>query len=417
MNTRYTPSSRAPGPGFHEEARFVRDTRPVSERSLPRAAGVLAANAPRRPGATARLTEPRGAGVRWLDWLGERLGSGKGGTAFATTATDDTLAELVRLYNARRHGVGDSLPPPGARVVIKVAQRGRDDDRAAWLGDQVREAVAQDALARAGCVRVSGASRGLCAKDHVPRLFLAGLVLDAASASECFVTVMALAPGATLDSFLRKGGALTADAYLKVERAAAAVWAHGLAHGDLHRKNVMWDAPTGTATLVDFGFAVVLPDDLTAELRAAMKAAALRGARSLGEVWREPARSAVGTRAQSYLNRVAQARLGPSFGRHPVWYNPDGNALLRLYDRLDPAEKAAVPARRLALWGFSPPAPPAPPAPRARRESPGRDRRRDERRRDERRRNERRRDERPRSKRRGRSASRTPTDRKRRRNS
>ena len=122
-----------------------------------------------------------------------------------------------------------------------------------------------------------------------------------------------------------------------------------MVHGDFHTDNVFYDPATRKVTIIDFGFAVVLPSSTTARVRVAMAEGVRAGVRSLGELWREASRSRIGTGLQAYVNRVVHTRLGTK------WYNPDGGALLRLYFRMSSAERAKVPALRARYWGQAKP--------------------------------------------------------------
>lgn len=348
--TRFYPKGEAK----HDEARLVVNTRAERNRAA-ELAGVPSRGA---------VTFDRSKGLTLRTGLllhARKIGEGSYGVAYAVPADTIFRMQLGQLAGAMRHaavkgavrsavikheGPNEVIKLPtvdvaGPTAVVKLAkvQGARD------VKENAIEAAVHARLATSPCVNVGGAR--LCASDYVPRIYVAGLVYDTSAGGKGawrYVTVMAAAPGAPLEKYLRRRS-LDADTYLRVEMAACALWASGVVHGDFHKDNVFYDPATRKVTIIDFGFAVVLPSSTTAQVRVAMAQGVRAGVRSLGELWREASRSRIGTGLQAYVNRVVHTRLGTK------WYNPDGGALLRLYSRMSSAERAKVPALRARYWG------------------------------------------------------------------
>ena len=305
-----------------------------------------------RNGPTSNSGMWNGAG-RLAAWLGREKNGGAGGAVYVTKANTGILD---RLFGAMRFSMAAALPRQGTAIVVKIATRAPSADKLGFIEDNVIEAARHHDLAHAKCVPMRG-MHDLCVSDVVPRLYFAGLV-EKPGRGGLYVTVMGVAPGVTVralgnggrdarDTRTRHEPAVDmVDVYLKLERAACAMWAHGVVHGDLHLKNAMYDPATQRLTIIDFGLSSVLPDDVVAKVRGAIARGVRTGVRSLGEVWREAgADFPIGVGLQRHVNKVMSQR---SY----TWYNPDGYAIMQLYSSLNEAERKEVPVRRAALWGL-----------------------------------------------------------------
>lgn len=323
----YTPSKHYPRGPRHAEARYVVDRRKTPE-ILPPGAREARPVAENREGKV-NMTGP---------WLGYVVGQGAYGTVYRTTANPTLLALPPKLS----HGFVRAMPRRDLPVVVKVADTSGDP------AEELKECAVLDDLSTAPCVRLPRVSRGLCIAPHVPKLLFCGKV----HGSRKYVAVMTVAPGSTLWSEVGwSKHDVTAELYVRFERLVAALWANGVVHNDLHLKNVMYDRATGHLTILDFGFAALMPPRLTARVKAALVKGLELGVRSLGELWRSPTRSPIGTGLQSYANRTVYTKR-PSPG---TWYNPEGGTLLRLYSRMNAAERAKVPEVRRREWGYTGP--------------------------------------------------------------
>jgi len=349
--TRFYP--RFKGGPSHAEARYAANKRRERNLELPDVATAMAQTAPRDPAARVQLTRAQGRRLLPAPWLGKELGSGGYGTAYRVTITPALEPTIRQLRGAVRHAVvGAGMPGAGETVIIKVAKRG-SAPLDAFVRDNVKENSMHKYLSGAPCKTHPDLAVPVCASRYVPRLYFAGLVRDSGSGRDVYVAVMSLAAGTTLDDHLRATGRVTADLYVRVERAICTLWINGLVHGDMHKGNVMYDRAGQRVTVIDFGFGVLLPPALAQRVQQAIVQGVAAGVRSLGELWRSSRRSRIGTGLQAYANRVIYTRK--KFGHDDwddPWYNPDGGALTALYSRMSVAERARVPALRRALWGF-----------------------------------------------------------------
>lgn len=347
----YTPSRHHPRDVLepwkarpqHPEARSGLGARPLPNVLDSRAAKVLELGRAREP-AAGKAPSVAGAGSAWL---GRPVASGAYGTAYSVVAGPGVLKRLEALSTGMRYPMAWAKPPGGSSVIVKVARApgGEADDE--FVRDNLRETLVHAALAESPCIEVPGAA-AVCVGRYVPRPYMAGLVRPGGGEDDAFVTVMSRAPGETVDSLVRRGEA-TARLYVAVERAACALWMNGYVHGDLHKGNVLFDPAKSAPTIIDFGFAAKLPAEVRDLVRAAVARGLATGVRSMGEIWRDTKRSKLGAGVQRYVNGVMATRKYD-------WYNPDGNALMRLYDALPVAEKAKVPMLRRVGWGYSGPA-------------------------------------------------------------
>lgn len=372
---RVTSVTRETNAAFSDVARILRQTRPAVPGKVPLT--------------TSARTDPDHPGVPadWAPWLGQKLAAGAYGVAFKTRHEGQLVEQLKRARQSAAFLYDHTPVPAGAPLIIKVA-RDYDDggrpsplDRVTPSGEDfamssVKEASWHGFLKRAPCIRVPGVSSSTCPSAGVPAIYWAGMVVDQITSRRFYITVMAVAPGIPVSVYMdgqkkkdpRTGrwalvkpptGPLTAAMYLAIERAVALMWLNGVVHADFHRGNMLWDAASGKATIIDFGQGVGLSPAMTEQLRQKIAPAIADGVRSLGELWKSSSSSQYGLGLQAFTNRVRSTRAGP--GGIP-WYNPDGHALMQLYGALSPADRQAVIAKRRALWGVAAP-PKAPGSP------------------------------------------------------
>lgn len=157
-------------------------------------------------------------------------------------------------------GRGDNLVLKLSKVRETPMQNGRPAYD--YFNGFIRENVIHISLSHKRFCSIVGA-------DIVPHFYFSGAV-KAKDGGMWYVTVMQRANGATLRSVLssRQDGAMTASEYVKVERAIMRLWLLGVVHADLHMSNVMFDPSSGKVTILDFGFAVPLPEDVIRLMRS-----------------------------------------------------------------------------------------------------------------------------------------------------
>ncbi len=328
-------------PPTHDEARMVMTQQAAQNTVLPEVNAVITRRQPRRDVQTSLYDTKK-----WASWLGTKIGEGAYGTAFRCQVSTEAVYRALELVRAASTFWVEYRPVKmGRLVVVKVT---RDDSRSAvsqgtldrFALDNIKEATLHKHLDEAGCLNLGMAP--LCVSQYVPDLYWAGLVVNQATGTRCYVTVMGVAPGVPVGKYLARSK-LDADTFLRIERAAASLWAQGVVHADLHKDNMMFDPATKKLTVIDFGFGVLLPPQYTVAVRNQLAKTVRAGVRSLGEMWLDTSKG-FGLGIQKYVNRVQR-------GRGVAWYNPDGHAALMLYKRLPPAERRKVPDLRRRLWG------------------------------------------------------------------
>lgn len=308
-------------------------------RAAMRATG-MAAPATTSTGPTLVLSIDR-SGARFAAWLAPFvLGAGAYGTTFRLPLDAHTRQGLEVLYALGRHTVVDKTAVPGDHIVMKVGVRQPGLDTTRFIQDNVRESTMHKYLAKHRAMDVKGCAVTLDPRRHIPEFFAGFLYAQDAPRCDMFVTYMGLAPGATVFKVDR----VTTSLYLAMELAAATLWSAGVAHGDLHKGNMMYDASTNTICIIDFGYAILLTQELKLAVRRALARAVASGARSLGELWLDKDASPYGTGLLAYTDAVMRVRDKGD-------YNPDAQALTMLYNALTPAMRARVPDERRVLWG------------------------------------------------------------------
>lgn len=284
----------------------------------------------------------------WAAWLGgSKVGQGVFGTAFKVPVTPRSIETFRAMYACMRHTVFTSIPLRGA-VVVKV-QIPDGSDRRRWIHDNnyAESCIHRHLASTKSAVRLPGFQRSLAASEYVPRFYFSGVVLNAYNGKEYIVTVMDHVEGKPLHSF-RKPGMVSADLYLRFERAAASLWASGVVHGDLHGNNVMYDPKSKKLTILDFGRTVLLPPAMVSLVRQKMAHAISAGVHSLGELF---STSDTHKHRVPNLQHLVNRKVFNSY--RLSWYHSDASPIRGMYNSLPRAEKAVVARERRALWGLS----------------------------------------------------------------
>lgn len=323
----------------HDEARMVMASQAVKNTVLPEVNEVITRRQPRKPYQTSLFNSER-----WVTWLGATIGSGQYGTAFRCQVTDAAFRALELVRSVSTFWVENRGVKAGTTVVVKVTRDRRAGVPQGTLDqfalDNIKEATLHKHLDASKCLNLGMAP--LCVSSYVPDLYWAGLFFNQATGTRCYVTVMGVAPGIPVGVYLKRRR-LDADTFLRIERAAAALWSQGVVHADLHKDNMMIDPATKKLTVIDFGFGVLLPPAYTVAVRNQLAKAVRSGVRSLGEMWLDTSKG-FGLGIQRYVNQVQR-------GRGVAWYNPDGHAAMMLYKRLPQTERRLVPELRRRMWG------------------------------------------------------------------
>lgn len=358
MRTDSYPREKTPEhdgvPVPHKEARYVRDKRRGNDILL-KAAGNILKNSKEGPQVRVQLRTGQGKSFEWEPWLGKQIDKGSHGKVFLTRVTK----EVKNLTQQAIYKSG-SMPDIGTEVAIKLVTASPKEVRGKRL-EAAREASWHRALSRAPCSKVPQCSKELCVARHVPKFHWSGMVIDKAYGRHVFIFIMGFVKGTTLNKVVaQQDTKISAQEYVKIERALCSLWWNGVAHADMHRDNILMDT-RGEPSVIDFGHAITLPEEIKTKVRKQLVAAMQSNVRSLGEVWSSPKESKYGADVMAYVNRAQHRRELP-------WYNPDGYMLQQLYS--DVTNRQAVPAERRALWGFVEKKAKTPPPPQKPRRKP-----------------------------------------------
>lgn len=338
----YTPSLSSVlqgGRGLHDEKWTIKDK--TYEKNL---AAHLKRNAyeyqERSNVPPPRLLESTKRGMVFAEWLGDILGKGAYGVAFRLLAS----AHVENLVHHFSHVIrGASIPVHGSTLVMKISTYDIKKEYTSWLSSCERENAVHKYVSSLPCVAIPGMATPICVKKHTPKFFCSGLFECPYTGNSFYITLMDLARGIPVNALLEKMKGVPSTAmYLEMERAAAALWMNGIVHADMHKGNMLYDGEK--VTIIDFGFAVVLPDTLREKIRKRIAHVVVKtGIRSLGEIFEQSSEHGIAN-LQNHVNRVQH-------GRGASWYNPDMSAMLRMYSRLPRDERETVPTKRRAIWG------------------------------------------------------------------
>lgn len=253
---------------------------------------------------------------------GKVIGKGEYGTAYSMKVTPAIVSKFQNILQYGKFRVGSTLPKVGDTVVVKVAKPHGNN----FFEGSVKENVVHQTLSRGSGVVICGKP----VRASVPGFYFS------AYDGKNYITVMSMARGMAARKYIAKFKP-SARGYVKLEKAVASLWLAGYLHGDFHTGNWLADE-TGNVEILDFGFAIVLPQGLRDKLTSAIQSAIQAGAKSF---------ATLGTPlgVEDYSNRAATT-MGLS-----KWRHSDFRALAADYNRLSAKEKALVPDLRRQYWG------------------------------------------------------------------
>lgn len=226
----------------------------------------------------------------------KRLAKGTYGSVYIIRPTHTAHDAIASLFARASNRIGSWTPTSahGRGYILKLSVQ--DEETAetwpAFLKRSTRENAAHMYVHRH-------------APDIVPALHFAGALENG-----IYVTVMDVAAGVTLKEYVKQHGGISSRLYNALEKAIVRMWQLGIVHGDLHDENVMV-ASDRVVTIIDFGFAVMLPG----ELRAAIDSDLHR--RDVPAAW---------AKIQAYVDAVQLQRI-----EGLEWYNPNAKALQHWY--------------------------------------------------------------------------------------
>lgn len=164
-----------------------------------------------------------------------------------------------------------------------------------------------------------------------PRLYFAGISKDDRC---CFVTGMQLVEGTPL----KLSATLTPEMYVNVEKAVVSLWLKGVAHGDLHGKNILVKAKD--VKIIDFGFSKKIPDAASQGVATKFSRMVQSGSSAhIMAIW------------DAHLKDNVETHL--KYGRGYKWYNSDAKLLGLAYKRVPKAQRGRIGELRRQAWKCS----------------------------------------------------------------
>ncbi|GAQ90995.1 Putative kinase family protein, partial [Klebsormidium nitens] len=295
-------------------------TLPFLNASMP-STGKLAPSAFRPTGGGAKVLETLSLG-----WNLKYLSAGAHGLAYrATNVSEASHRQFFGSLSSYVVGSPQSAPQ---KVIIKVHRLDKFDDIAAARMECKMQAWlhSQETTFRGTQVRGS---------EVVPPVFYAGLLDGGRRMGMVFITVMGEAPGVVLREFLRRrSNELTGFEYALIERAILTLWLLGVVHADLHEENIFIDEKSEKVTIIDFGYALILPKAKATQVRAALNHGA-----NTNTLWNDKK-----TGLRKYVNAIQG-------GRGYDWYNPEAKVARYFRTLVDDEDKTTLSANRAKAWG------------------------------------------------------------------
>ena len=199
------------------------------------------------------------------------IAAGSYGVVYAVPSSSPFLTHL-------NHVVGYKIQnSSNLKTNLMLTEAARDEDELIVKMSQVRDVQGDNAydyfngFVRENVVHIALYHKfwaGAVGADVVPKFYFSG-ARQSEDGTMWYITVMEKAPGQTLRALLaqRGDGRLSAKEYVLVERAVVKMWLLGVVHADLHMSNIMFEPNGGIVTVLDFGFAVPLPEDVIRKLR------------------------------------------------------------------------------------------------------------------------------------------------------
>jgi len=223
--------------------------------------------------------------MRLIEILGPPTYRGNYGGVWSVKMTPTLEKYLKKLFDNGVDKVELTWPRVGAKLAIKLQEFVDPDDDFSYVAHQWR--------------RETEAHAHLSRLSVVPKLYLACRI------GRFYITVMEHVFGSTVHSVT-----ITPQLHTQIERAVRQVWEAGYAHGDLHGFNMLI-TPLGRVTIIDFGSAVELPEEIRERVRESRHMDA-------DKVW------------NTYIRPYVDAyKKGDGY----TWYNPNGAALSYMHER------------------------------------------------------------------------------------
>lgn len=276
-----------------------------------------------------------------------RAAGGAHGETFRMRVTPQTLGalEALRVQLSHRVEAPAHLPPVGSRVIVKLqflhpSYGDADADRPAmwktFLTDAGLEARNHAYLMGRNVTLRCGIGRAvtLTGEQCVPQFFFGGALRSLG----IYIIVMSQVLGRPMEKADMKP-----EQFASVEKGIMTLTLLGLAHGDLHTKNMM--VHKKRVTIIDFGLSRRLPALLQARARVAVQRA-LSGEGTPDAVWHgEDGAGRAGT-IVGYMNSWMKREGYPYYHSEARWLRDYYARAMR-----HPNAAARIAAARRVLWG------------------------------------------------------------------
>jgi serine/threonine protein kinase len=285
---------------------------------------------------------------------GRKIGTGAFGTVFRCKVTPSLLEDLKNGLNVGSTNIYSSQPNLGDSVIIKIQLQNPTMSDKEFMANVAREnSVHKELTSSPSCYKIPLASRPTCISNYVPKFYLSFVFGTKTRVPKdkieyrC-VTVMDSAGDMSAKEFasMLKGSRypqLFVNWYLSFEKAVTSLWLAGYVHGDLHRENVMVNSKNGDVKLIDFGFAIKIPQSFVKNIAdGASEMIASESNRSFADLWTNKPINGQQTLVD-YTNRVMT-------GRRYKWYNPDYKVLQTMYNDIPKGGKQLIPNMRSSKW-------------------------------------------------------------------
>ncbi len=266
----------------------------------------------------------------------QEIGKGSNGFVYqvdvGNAAARETLHRLIdSLSNAT---YGSSLPLSGP-VVIKVNVPGKKEDWEQYVRNSAHESAVHKYLASPATCTKLHCGAVACTAEFVPQFYAAG----ADTRHGVYVSVTELIRGATLRKYLKvRKNRLSANTFVRIEKAVASMWMAGIAHADFHTANIM--VTDRGIKIIDFGMTVMLPQSRRAKVQAVLRHVPRVGGTLANAAWY----------ARNTMDNYVETVIAKRNADMP-FYNPDGKSLRSLYNRVPTEERGKIKGLRQAIWG------------------------------------------------------------------
>ena len=244
-------------------------------------------------------------------------------------------AQLLPVFISLRYLVYSGAPSTRSDLAVKIQGRSGGEQFSAWLDGCLSESFIHQLLSEGGSVRIPGFAP-LASSDYVPQFYFAGLTRTVQNNSSRFIVAMRKAPGVPLYRLLTMVQP-DAEMYVAVERALCSLWLQGVVHSDAHHGNIVYDPETRKATILDFGYAVIVPGLVRDKMiKTIVELLVRERPRSLlVYLWTQE--------LNDYVDRIMRQR-------RKTYYSPNIRSAMTLYNRLSVKEREKVPNVRYRVW-------------------------------------------------------------------